>query len=54
MLDPPLITADATLSDMPLFLEPDRRLPVPLERTYRPAFEAVPRRWPSVCHCGTA
>lgn len=33
------------LPDMPLFLEPDFYVPVPLEATYRTAFEAVPRRW---------
>lgn len=33
------------MPDMPLFLEPDRYVPVPLEATYRAAFEAVPRRW---------
>ncbi len=33
------------LPDMPLFLEPDGYICVPLEPTYRAAFEAVPRRW---------
>ncbi len=34
-----------TLPDMPLFLEPDFYVPVPLEQTYRAAFDAVPKRW---------
>jgi hypothetical protein len=33
------------LCDMPLFLEPDVQVPVPLEATYQRAFAAVPRRW---------
>jgi hypothetical protein len=36
------------LIDMPLFLEPGRHIAVPLEETYRLAFESVPRRWRSV------
>jgi hypothetical protein len=38
----------ASLVDMPLFLEPGRYVPVPLEPTYRTAFDAVPRRWRAV------
>jgi hypothetical protein len=34
-----------TLIDMPLFLDPGRYVALPLEETYRAAFEAVPRRW---------
>lgn len=34
-----------TLPDMPLFLEPDIYVLVPLETTYAAAFEAVPKRW---------
>jgi len=34
-----------TLTDMPLFLEPEKAITVPLEATYRAAFAAVPRRW---------
>jgi hypothetical protein len=37
-----------TLPDMPLFLEPGGHILVPLEETYRKAFEAVPRRWGQV------
>lgn len=33
------------LPDMPLFLEPGLYVPVPLEKTYQSAFEAVPKRW---------
>jgi len=33
------------MPDMPLFLEPNGFVPVPLEETYDKAFEAVPRRW---------
>jgi hypothetical protein len=36
------------LPDMPLFLEPERYVLVPLEATYRTAFDAVPRRWRTV------
>ena len=36
------------LPEMPLFLEPERYIAVPLEATYRAAFEAVPRRWQAV------
>jgi len=33
------------LIDMPLFLTPDRYIPVPLEETYLAAYHGVPRRW---------
>lgn len=36
------------LIDMPLFLTAGRHVPVPLEATYRAAFDAVPRRWRTV------
>jgi uncharacterized protein DUF4058 len=36
------------LIDMPLFLEPGRHIAVPLEETYRLAFESVPRRWRTI------
>lgn len=39
------VAAGADLPDMPLFLEPDRYVPVPLEQTYQSAFAAVPKRW---------
>jgi hypothetical protein len=36
------------LPEMPLFLEPSRYVPVPLEATYQAAFSEVPRRWQAV------
>ena len=33
------------LVDMPLFLEPEKAVDVPLEATYNAAFAEVPRRW---------
>jgi hypothetical protein len=33
------------LTDMPLFLEPDQAVMIPLEATYNAAFAEVPRRW---------
>ena len=43
----PVAVGDA-LPDMPLFLEPDGCVWVPLEATYRTAFEVLPVRWRSV------
>ncbi len=42
------IAVGDVLPDMPLFLEPDGCVMVPLEATYRAAFEAQPRRWRDV------
>jgi hypothetical protein len=36
------------LPDMPLFLEPDGHIMVPLERTYLSAWRTVPLRWRKV------
>lgn len=36
------------LPDMPVFLEPEKAVMVPLETTYQAAFNAVPRRWQRV------
>jgi hypothetical protein len=36
------------LPDMPLFLEPQKAVTVPLEATYNAAFAEVPRRWRQV------
>jgi hypothetical protein len=36
------------LPDMPLFLEPEVFVTVPLEQTYTAAWEAVPARWQRV------
>jgi len=43
----PLRVGDA-LPDMPVFLEPEKAVMVPLEATYQAAFAAVPRRWQRV------
>ncbi len=43
----PVAVGDS-LIDMPLFLEPGRFVEVPLEETYRLAYESVPRRWRTV------
>ena len=43
----PVAVGDTPI-DMPLFLEPGRHVAVPLEETYRLAFESVPRRWRAV------
>ncbi len=40
----PLALGDVPI-DMPLFLEPGRHVEVPIDETYRLAFEYVPRRW---------
>jgi hypothetical protein len=44
-IDPVAVGDD--LPNMPLFLEPNGCVLVPLEATYREAFAAVPRRWQS-------
>lgn len=36
------------LTSMPLFLRPERYVPVPLEESYMAAFQGVPRRWREV------
>jgi hypothetical protein len=36
------------LPDMPVFLTPDVYIPLPLESTYRAAWEAVPEFWREV------
>jgi hypothetical protein len=43
----PVAVGDTPI-DMPLFLEPGRYVEVPVEETYRIAFESVPRRWRAV------
>jgi hypothetical protein len=40
-----LVAVGQTLPDMPLFLEPDGCVMVPLEATYEAAFAVMPRRW---------
>ena len=46
LVEPMSVGAD--LIDMPLFLTPERYVPVPLEETYRRAWSGVPRRWQRV------
>jgi hypothetical protein len=41
------------LVDMPLFLDPDFYVNVPLERTYQGAYRGVPRRWRQVLEAPT-
>ena len=38
-------TTGRELIEMPLFLEPEIYINVPLEATYQAAFRGVPRRW---------
>ena len=38
-------TIGEPLTDMPLFLEPEQAVQVPLEATYMAAFNEIPRRW---------
>jgi hypothetical protein len=46
------VSVGDTLIDMPLFLDPGRYVAVPLEETYRAAFDSVPRRWRTVLEPG--
>lgn len=39
------VAVGQALPEMPLFLEADRYILVPLEPTYQAAFDAVPKRW---------
>jgi len=39
------IAVDDALPDMPLFLEPNCYILVPLERTYQASFAGIPQRW---------
>jgi hypothetical protein len=43
----PVAVGDTPI-DMPLFLEPGRYVEVPVEETYRIAFDFVPRRWRAI------
>ena len=42
------VAVGESLPEMPLFLEPDAHLMVPLEETYRAAWDKVPARWQRV------
>ncbi|MBI4617421.1 MAG: DUF4058 family protein [Planctomycetes bacterium] len=46
------VAVGATLPDMPLFLEPDGYVGVPLEETYRTAFRGLPGVWRTVLEDG--
>jgi hypothetical protein len=41
-----------SLPEMPLFLEPRLYVSVPLDATYKAAFEAVPKRWQTILQGG--
>jgi hypothetical protein len=43
-----LLAVGKALPDMPLFLEPNGCIMVPLEATYEAAFAVMPRRWRTV------
>lgn len=42
------VAVGEALPEMPLFLEPESYVPVPLESAYQAAFDAVPARWRAV------
>lgn len=42
------VAVGGELPPMPLFFQPERYVPVPLEETYGAAFAAVPKRWQAV------
>lgn len=42
------LAAGTSLIDMPLFLDPDHYVNIPLEKTYLGAYEGIPRRWKAV------
>ena len=48
IVDPETVAVGDRLPEMPLFIEPDRHVPVPLEPTYATAFEGMPLRWREV------
>ncbi len=43
----PIAVGDS-LPNMPLFIEPDNYVEVPLEQTYQAAFAGMPHRWRGV------
>ena len=47
----PIAVGDV-LPDMPLFVDPDYYVPVPLEASYQAAWRALPRRWKAVLEGG--
>lgn len=48
------VAVGMALPDMPLFLEPNSCVMVPLEATYQAAFGAMPRRWREVLEAASA
>jgi hypothetical protein len=50
----PLAVGDPLPDAMPVFLTRGRYVPVPLEATYRAAFDAVPAVWRAAVEAGTA
>jgi hypothetical protein len=42
------IAVGESLIDMPLFLDPDHYVEVPLESTYMAAYAGMPRKWKAV------
>jgi Protein of unknown function (DUF4058) len=42
------VAIEQTLPEMPIFLEPNGCVMIPLEKTYETAFAAMPRRWQHV------
>jgi hypothetical protein len=47
-------TGGAALPDMPLFLEPEKAVEVPLEAAYNAAFAVLPLRWRRVLEATAA
>jgi hypothetical protein len=48
------VAVGMALPDMPLFLEPNSCVMVPLDATYHAAFSAMPRRWRDVVEPASA
>jgi len=47
------VSVGQTLIDMPLFLTPERYINVPLEPTYRAAYQGMPEFWRDILERGT-
>jgi len=48
------VAVGQALPEMPLFLTPNRYVPIPLEPTYQAAYDGVPRRWREVLEAPSA
>ena len=46
--EPLAVGGGGALPDLPLFLAPERHVPLPLDATYAVAWNATPRRWRDV------